>query len=318
MLTSFACIPTDSLASPTLPLTLRSLAAQDAPPDKVIIAVPPGDETRPPLSAWPDSLAIEVISARRKGTASQRNALLAAADDADAVHFFDSDVELEPTYLRTAVHLLSSTSYVGIGGDIRSPLTERPNESKAVRILRRAALSTPAPGHVSRSGVNPRAQRTDGHVSPTMWMSGGAMSVRTEFARHARFPECLEEGPTGPYAMAEDVHFSLQLHRMGPLGIAWDCRATHLGDEQRRFLQTDFWQMKGYSRMILARDFPDVVTPGAVRYGLACDLAYRTVAASRHERRAAQVGLTRALVDSFRGYPEAVQGASTEASGCGV
>lgn len=293
-------IPVRSLRDPGLVSTLNGINDQDLAPDLVLLAVPPEEaqtshEFEVHLTApW------RIVVSSRAGTASQRNALLESVTGEDVLHFVDADIRLSPDYLSSMAKHFRSTDLVGICGHLLFPRSPTNAESWLRSLLRHFALSAPKPGRISRTGVNRQAVRGDHTLTRTFWMPGGCMSVRLSAGGHVRFCEDLEQGPTGPYAMAEDVHYSLQLGKFGALAKAWDCQAAHLGNEEWKDTDPSFWEMKVYSRMILARDHPDIVGPSFVRYGAMCDLIAQTLLRSGSRRSAAQRGLTRGLARSFK------------------
>lgn len=282
---------------------LAAIEAQEVQPDLVVLAVPSGAQVEAHDMVARYAMPLEITTSEA-GTASQRNAILSVAQDFELVHFVDSDVVLSASYLRNMADHFTTSDVAGISGTLEFPHGTSRRLSGMGRILRRIALACPPPGRVSRAGIVSPLPNTSGGLTPTTWMSAGVMSIRMSEARDLRFSEDLQRGPTGPYAMAEDVHFSLRLGQRGPMAVAGNCRAVHLGDESWKATDPAFWEMKTWSRMILARDFPGLVSPTAIRYAATCDLLAQTLLSSGDRRRAALRGLTRGLGGSFgRGRP---------------
>ena len=282
---------------------MAAIENQELQPDLVVVAVPSDAQRDAHDMAAHYAIPLEIATSEA-GTASQRNAVLSVAQDFELVHFVDSDVTLRPSYLRHMVDHFTTSDLAGISGTLEFPVGTSRRLSRPVRVLRRIAMASPPPGSVSRAGIVSPLPETSSGLAPITWMSAGAMSIRMSEARDLRFCEDLERGPAGPYAMAEDVHFSLRLGQRGPMAVAGDCRAVHRGDESWKATDPSFWEMKVWSRMILARDFPGLVTPTAIRYAASCDLLAQTLISSGDRRRAAQRGLTRGIRGSLgRGKP---------------
>lgn len=83
---------------------LASLASQTRPPDAVVVSSPAASDTAGAASAYP---AARFITGAR-GLPSQRNAIMAALEDCDAVVFFDDDFFPSPDYLREVEAIFAS------------------------------------------------------------------------------------------------------------------------------------------------------------------------------------------------------------------
>lgn len=215
--------------------------------------------------------AIRVISAR-EGTATQRNVGLEHAR-ADLVHFLDDDVRLDPQYLSAMDRAFDDPETVGAMGNF-ADLAPR-TTSGFRRILRRIALAEPGPGRVGRSGINQplRARMEDCWVE---WMPGGAMSLRQSVAQDVRFDERLQEGPTGAYALGEDVDFSHRLASRGRLRFVSRARVRHpapLSDALRRD-DPLFHEMRALSRRYLVAKHAQRLSEIALHWSQAMELAW--------------------------------------------
>ncbi len=271
-------IPTALGCVDLLGQTLASLAVQTLEPHQVQVVST--DEI--------DLDGVAVIVADRPGTAHQRNLGLAAIRT-DIVHFIDDDVILDPGYLAAIDRCYEDPAVVGAVGNLTrgEPATLGLVGPRVRRHLRRGAGS----GRVSRGGVaHPIDTALGDH--DVEWMPSAVMSMRTDLARRLSFDERLELGPTGPYALAEDLDVSHRLHKHGVLRFCAGAGARHCGLEMWRLQLPDYWRMRALVGRYLAGK-PDLgFSTAEAHWTLAVDLAYI----------ASLTALRRTDVDCLRAY----------------
>ncbi len=253
-------IPTALRQLDLLERVLASLAAQTLGPAEVHVV------STGPLTL--DSASVTV--ADRPGTAHQRNIGLAAVR-AEIVHFIDDDVVLEPGYLAAIDACYADPAVVGVMGNLTrgEPATLGLVGPRIRRHLRRGGGS----GRVSRGGV---AHPVDAALGDhdVQWMPSAVMSMRTVLARQLSFDERLELGPTGPYALAEDLDISHRLDKHGVLRFCAGAHARHLGFEMWKLQWPDYWRMRAFVGRYLAGK-PDLGFSNAeAHWTLAVDLGY--------------------------------------------
>lgn len=287
-------IPTLGGNLSTLSRVLDAVRHQSLRPSLIVLCFPKDCEIAKSFAQ-----DVTVLYSKKRGTSSQRNAILDfAGAQADVLQFLDDDVVLNPSYLDRACQAIVSLELAGATGLLRFDGEGAQHPSFGVRFLRRLALASNQSGEVTRSGINalpPRGETVSTFVS---WLPGGLMAIRMASAQGLRFAEGLEDGPTKGYAMAEDVHFSMALAGRGRLGKVWTNEALHVGDESWKPKAAAYWEMKVWSRMYLSREFPERVTPWAVRYSTLCEVMIRAIELRGQERKAAVVGLIRGLFRS--------------------
>lgn len=266
-------VPTLGVRHASLLGLLEDLASQSIRPHEILLITPDDTVTalRSQIERFNCDGVIRVMRAR-EGTASQRNVGLAYAT-ADLVHFLDDDVRVEPDYLTVMDRAFDDLDTVGAMGNIVELL---PRTTIGVRrILRRIALAEPGQGCVGRAGTNQpvRDRDLDRWVE---WMPGGAMSVRRSVVQDLRFDEGLQEGPTGTYALGEDVDFSYRVASRGRLRFVSKARVRHPGPSSEMLRQDDplFYEMRALSRRHLVGKDVHRLSITALRWSQALEAAW--------------------------------------------
>lgn len=233
-------------------------------------------QSRPPdaiLVVGPRGLAVgacaRLIPVTRLGTAHQRNVGLRCARTeyaADVIHLVDDDVALDSRYMEIVDTAFGNATVAGVTGRLVHLETQQVAPHWARRVIHRQVRS----GAVSPGGRHqPIATDEDDH--DVDWLPGGLLSFRARCP--VEFDELLESGPTGPYALHEDLDFSLRLAAHGRLVFVSAASAVHAGPTLWRLGDADYWEMRARVRRYLARK-PDVPLSGtAARRELAADLA---------------------------------------------
>lgn len=250
-------VPTAVRDLPLLRRVVASVRAQSMPVREVVVVaaadVPEVDAT--------------VVRVTRNGTAGQRNAGLDQVTS-DVVHFVDDDVLLAPDYIAMMDRAYDAPGVVGATGNLF-----RTSPAHVVRpVTRRWLQRHPEPGQVSRAGVAAPID-TDHGDHDVAWMPAAAMSMRTDLGRTLRFDEVLERGPTGPYALHEDVDLTHRLARHGRLRFVSAARAEHLGADTWRLAWPAYWEMRTLSRRYLSGKPGLGLSRAHARAYLAVDLA---------------------------------------------
>ncbi len=250
-------IPTASRDTARLATVVDAVRTQVPAPREVVVA----------CVGEPPSLDATIVRTERLGTASQRNAGLAHVTS-DVVHFIDDDVVIAPGYLAAMDRAYDRPGVVGATGNLARPLSTAVVGPQ----VRRWLQGRPASGRVSRAGV---AEPIDLQLSDhdVAWMPAAAMSMRTELAVALQFDEVLERGPTGPYALNEDVDLTVRLSHHGRLRFVAGARAEHIGADTWRLGWPAYWEMRMLTRRYLASK-PDLgLSRAHARAHLTVDLA---------------------------------------------
>lgn len=190
--------------------TLRELARQTRPPDRIIVShVAPAD-------IGPPHPGVEYLQGAA-GLPRQRNAILDAAGDCDLVLFLDDDFLPAPDYLQVTAEVFASLpDCVVTTGTVLADGANGPG-------------FTPAEGRaiLARDGQagDPLA------VAPHFNGYGCNMAVRMEVVRRhgIRVDEALPL-----YAWYEDIDFTRQLGRHGRILRLAGARGVHLGTKLGR------------------------------------------------------------------------------------
>ncbi len=190
--------------------TLASLAAQDCPPDEIIISVT--DEAD--AANAPRSNRLRVLVGP-PGLCTQRNTGIRAVDPAcELVTFLDDDIELAPGYCRELRSFAEKNPGVsGIGGEL---LLDGATRTEAVEILQRTPVSTKAP-------------------YPASSLYGCNMSYRRSSMQDEWFDERLTL-----YAWLEDFDYSTRLARKGRLVMVPQMPLCHLRTSSGRMSHRRF------------------------------------------------------------------------------
>ncbi|WP_226781560.1 glycosyltransferase family 2 protein [Oceaniglobus trochenteri] len=189
---------------------LADLAHQGRPADRIILSATGPEDTGPVPPG------VEVLTGPR-GLTRQRNAVLAALDDADVVLFLDDDFVMAPDYLARLDALLGAHSAVGIvtGNVLADGIgTAGLNMGQAHQILERAMTT---PRDASLVEVN------------NAYGCNMAFRCAPIRAHGLRFDERLPL-----YGWLEDVDFSRRAARYGRCVQARDLLGVHLGTKGGR------------------------------------------------------------------------------------
>lgn len=235
---------------------IENLAKQTLRPELVLIidgsdepkTLTSGSTHREGISGLSQHLQIEVIAAA-PGLPKQRNiALDALSGRAEVVHFFDDDVEIDPSYLEFIWEAFSAEqNLVGASGDVINAHPARP--SVVQRIL---LLKSRKGGVVLSSGVNigvPGQKQS----KAIMWLPGCAMSYRLDAIADLKF----DEARSG-YALGEDVDFSARAGLVGPLRYVEKAKLMHNFAMSNRLSANDLARDDVISRWKLATRLPYV------------------------------------------------------------
>jgi hypothetical protein len=208
-----------------LAITVRLVTQQTRQPDRLVICrAAPDDYEAPAQGPFPI-----VVLTGAKGSAVQRNLILAAVDDMDAIVFFDDDFFPANDYVEQIEHLLSAHQ------DIVA-LTGRPMEDgvngPGLSIEHGLHVVSEAPGNASATPT----------LTDTYGTYGCNMSFRLSLIRdHAvTFDENLPL-----YGWQEDIDFSSRLAPYGRIVDASSLRGVHLGTKSGRTSGVRF----GYSQV---------------------------------------------------------------------
>ncbi len=228
---------------------------------------------------------VRAVRSPRWGTATQRNVGLAAAA-ADVVHFVDDDVVTDPGYLQAIDAAFEDPAVVGATGNLARP---------AARRIAPSWLRRTPPGRVDAAGVATPIDLAGGDHDVD-WLPGGVMAVRADTVSGLSFDEVLERGPTGPYALAEDVDFSVRLRSRGRLRFVAAAAAVHVGSTDSRLGDPRFWEMRLLTRRYFATKADFGLSAAAVRRRLVVDVALAaTLVVTRRGHRDCLTGALRGL-----------------------
>jgi GT2 family glycosyltransferase len=206
--------------------TLREIAKQNRLPDIVVICPRSEQDVESEvLETLP--YACRVVSSK-PGTCRQRNAILRAVQDCDAVVFFDDDFFPAPTYLANAEAIL-----------------QRDDEVVAMS-------GTLLEDGIHGLGIKPEAARARIASAPARIPSGG---IRTDYGTYGcnmvfRLAPVREHKPNFDeglplYGWQEDIDFSRQMAKWGRVVRADALTGVHLGIKGGRTSGVKF----GYSQV---------------------------------------------------------------------
>ncbi|GJD64268.1 hypothetical protein MPEAHAMD_4449 [Methylobacterium frigidaeris] len=258
--------------------TLRRLRLQTRQPDIVVAAVP----TLADLDLAPDE-ADPLVLVGDRGLTRQRNAILAAVDDADLVCFFDDDFVPAPTYLESMEHaFLANPDLVGATGVV-------------------VADGITGAGYAVEDAERFLEGRIGAAASIPVYNAYGCnMTFRVSAIRAGglEFDEALPA-----YGWLEDVDFSRRIARFGHLERIGPAVGVHLGVKGGRQSGRRF----GYSQ--IANPLY-LVGKGSFAWPRAAWLMARNIAMNlvrslrpepHIDRRGRVAGNVRALADLVRG-----------------
>lgn len=177
--------------------TIRDLMAQSRPAERIIVCPGSGKDAEGLAETFPE---VEIVEGGR-GLTRQRNAILAAAKDADVIVFFDDDFIAARDYLAGVETLMVSHPDVVVGtGEVIADGILGPGYTvaQARELVARDAQSTAAGA--------PRVEDTHGGY-------GCNFAIRMAALRHSgvRFDEKLPS-----YGWLEDLDFSANLQAANP------------------------------------------------------------------------------------------------------
>lgn len=239
----------------------------------------------------PPELDATVVVTPRPGTATQRNAGLEAVA-ADIVHFVDDDVLVEPDYVASIDAAYDLSGVVGATGNLARVVRTQVVGPR----LRQLLQGRPGPGCVSRAGVAEPIDPTHGDYD-VQWMPAAAMSFDRAAADGLRFDETLERGPTGPYALHEDVDLTHRLSHRGRLRFVSTARAEHIGADTWRLDWPAYWEMRTLTRRYLATKPDLALSRTRARLHLAVDLVLASyLVLTGRSRPACVAGAARGIV----------------------
>lgn len=264
-------VPTRGDDVDRLRLVLEALGRQSHRPDEILVVGPQDLDV---------GAGARLLPVARLGSAHQRNVGLRCARaeyGADVIHLVDDDVELDTRYVEVVDAAFDAASVVGVTGQLIHLERQQVAPHWARRVVHRRVRS----GAVSPGGRH-QPIGTDAHDHDVGWLPGGLLSFRARCP--VEFDEVLESGPTGPYALHEDLDFSLRLAAHGRLAFVSAASAVHVGPTLWRLGDPDYWEMRARVRRYLARKPGVPVSPAAARRELATDLG--TVMALAVTRRA--------------------------------
>ncbi|CAI8926887.1 glycosyltransferase family 2 protein [Methylocaldum szegediense] len=207
--------------------TLLQLGRQTRLPDRVIVCPANIDDFDESVVA---SLPFRISVVRgNRGTCPQRNAILSACEDADAVVFFEDDLYPAPDYLEeTEAMLVEDPSIVIARGHIAVDGAKGPGieHEEALRLL---------------DGLQESPLREEA-IEDIYAAAGGCMTVRMApvLAHGIRFDENLPL-----YGWLEDIDFSRSMAPYGRIVINRRQRCIHLATKRARTSGIRF----GYSQI---------------------------------------------------------------------
>jgi len=155
------------------------------------------------------------------GLASARNFALKHISG-EIVTFFDDDVTVNRDFFTNLDEIFFHHSeLVGTAPRIANLYLRRP----AARVFKRlswsykflSSLNFLFYGKITRWGTNHWFPDLYSHSQNCEWLPGCCMSYRRERISEFTFNEFLQEGPTGGYALGEDVDFSMRAATSGLL-----------------------------------------------------------------------------------------------------
>jgi hypothetical protein len=237
-----------------LAYTLDLVARQTRPPDLLIVCPATADDLDPGLF---DQLSLNVvIRVGKRGLTSQRNLILAAAETADIVIFFDDDFFPQLNYIEQVEKILcDNPDVVAVTGRPIKDGATGPG-LKADEALTLIRADRPAPAHPV--------------LAPTYGTYGCNMGFRLDPIRSHRvlFDEALPL-----YGWQEDIDFSRQLAAFGRIMEANVLRGVHLGAKGGRTSGVQF----GYSQIA---NPVYLIRKGTMSIAFALPLIWRNVLAN--------------------------------------
>jgi GT2 family glycosyltransferase len=192
---------------------------------------------------------IEVIRSL-PGLPTARNAAIAHAR-ADLVTFIDDDAILSDEHFIEMDKLFASNREV-IGAAPRVDVYSEQTKSPIFKI---------EPGSISGFGSTAwyTSSTPTAELFPTVaWLPGCAMTYRLSALENLAFNEELQTGPTGGYALGEDVDFSLRLSKKGKLICATNLIAKHQMSPMNRNSNSKLEAGIGTWQAYLVRNYTEV------------------------------------------------------------
>lgn len=211
-----------------MPLTLAQLARQHQPPARVIVC-PASPADFDEAGAPPLPCPLVVVHGAR-GSCAQRNAVLAACDDADVVVFIDDDYYPAPDYVEQVQRLFAVRPEVVVA-------THHPVRDGAVG---------PGIGHDTAlailAALPPQPEGAAAALRTTYGGYGCNMAVRLA---PARAHGVLFDVNLPLYGWLEDIDFSRRMAAHGAIVDSPALRGVHLGSKRGRTSGLRF----GYSQV---------------------------------------------------------------------
>jgi GT2 family glycosyltransferase len=191
--------------------TLRELARQTRPPDRIVVCGASSRDVAGVAEAAPQT----VIRLTEAGLPRQRNAILDAAGAADIVVFFDDDFLPRPDYLAA----------------VADHMAAHPNTVVATGVVLADGINGPGLSPAEGRAILARHSEPDAGVAPVFNGYGCNMAVRLApmRAHDLRFDERLPL-----YGWQEDVDLSCRLAAFGDVVRIGAAQGVHLGVKSGR------------------------------------------------------------------------------------
>jgi GT2 family glycosyltransferase len=145
-----------------------------------------------------------------KGLPGARNLAVEHAESDELVVFLDDDVSVPNDFFnKIDSYFKHNQGISALGVRIVGQYTTTKGISKRMMHPRKARNF----GRITKSAENFWVPDTSFGMMPVEWLPGCCMIFRSEVFGDIRFNELLENGPTGGYALGEDVDFSYACSR---------------------------------------------------------------------------------------------------------
>jgi len=166
-----------------------------------------------------------------RGLPSARNIAVSHIDREDLVVFLDDDVTLpRDFFFKVNEYFASSPSSDALG--VRIVNQYKASEGLIKKIF--VKLREKNYGKITRSGQNIWLPDNRFGIVPVEWLPGCCMIFRKEVFSKLRFNEELEKGPTGGYALGEDVDFTYACSRSFKMEATDSISVNHHFEESPR------------------------------------------------------------------------------------
>lgn len=211
---------------------LDSLAGSKNIEDRFIRIVVNGEKPNPELLQSIDEIRTVknlnlVVNYSASGLTKARNFALDEST-AELITFIDDDISVDKNcfieieqFFSLNEKIVGSTPVIsGMYSDLRTSFMGR---------LKLLCIRKNYQGKVSKSGKN-FWFIDDGRIpgqTTAMWLPGCCMTYRRSRVKGIRFPEELQNGPSGGYSLGEDVIFSIRAGKFGELHLNPRTRIFH-------------------------------------------------------------------------------------------